>query len=624
MKSTILSIATISLMSGAWGCSDESGSPDQNEGAADGDTDADSDADTDTDGDSDADTDTDADTDADADADSDADADTDADSDTDTDTDGDADADTDADTDTDGDSDTDSDSDGDSDSDSDSDGDCNSEPPVLDNHPPPAADYTEEVGGVSIDMVYIAGGTFTLGCESEPCPANTAPVEGVAVSSYHIAKNEVTAAMWEAVMGETPDGFGLSINWYDAMAFACELSRQTGRAYRMQTEAEFEYAAKNHLASLEDIGSGEEWAYNSWSGSLMGGTDPVGPGSGVHTQKTRRDAQEDTGDNITGRLIRSIDGIGPALRLVVSNTTEFPPDYVPPCELCPPDVVEPENSYRDPRWITGSDASWGPGESGFGNLNLRVWEDGTAIMGGFMGDTEGQWFTSNNITFVFVPNSGEITKLGYIFLDANQGSFVSDSMFVGRIYKEPAESVEKPVISDLQSGADLAAAAGPEFRMIDMENIPESAKAQDERLIDGPGQGWSQRNEGSEHHYRKDVDEEEFRFTVNQDGRVMLANGAWFTVGKAFLRVTHESGYTCDYLYAVTEDGMFLHDSFQGYERGDFRGFSLETNGPDFNDLCGDICSDEIPMGEPASFYSTQDIGQSTFVPAPCPADGCY
>jgi len=103
----------------------------------------------------------------------------------------------------------------------------------------------------------------------------------------------------------------------------------------------------------------------------------------------------------------------------------------------------------------------------------------------------------------------------------------------------------------------------------------------------------------------------------------MLANGAWFTVGNTFLRITHSDGYTCDYLYAVSEDGVFYHDSFQGYERGDFRAFRLEANGPDFNDLCGDICSDEIPMGEPASIYASMEEGISTFVPAPCPAGGC-
>jgi formylglycine-generating enzyme required for sulfatase activity len=47
------------------------------------------------------------------------------------------------------------------------------------------------------------------------------------------------------------------------MEFSCKLSQLTGRKYRMTTEAEWEYAAKNKLSSLEKVGTGEEWAYNS-------------------------------------------------------------------------------------------------------------------------------------------------------------------------------------------------------------------------------------------------------------------------------------------------------------------------------------------------------------------------
>ena len=83
-------------------------------------------------------------------------------------------------------------------------------------------------------------------------------------------------------------------------------------------------------------------------------------------------------------------------------------------------------------------------------------------------------------------------------------------------------------MSDLKSGAELAAAAGDDFEMIDMVNIPEAAKQQDPRLLDGASQGWFQdnRSAGGVHHYRKDVDPDEFRFTVNQgEQRIMLANG---------------------------------------------------------------------------------------------------
>jgi len=456
-------------------------------------------------------------------------------------------------------------------------------------------------------------------------------VADITVSSYLIAKNQVTPELYEAVMGDSGSGFGLMITWYDANAFACALTRLTGKAYRMMTEAEFEYAAKNHSSSLEDVGSGEEWAYNSWETSYScqpGDVDPVGLSSGEHTQKTRRDA-EGTGDNITGRLIRSIDGIGPQLRLVVSADVDYPANYKPTCQIAAPHLSgEPENSYRDPRWITGSDSHWTTGSIGIGNLDLRVWEDGTAKMG----NTVGQWFTSNNIAFVFVPSSGTSTKLAYIFLDENQGSAISDKGFmgggyIGRFEKEAA-SGDKPAISDLQSGAALAAAAGDDYKMVDMENIPESAKEQDPRLLDGPDECWFQNNinAGGTHNYRKDVDADEFRFVVIDKGNAtMLANGAWFTVNNTFLRITHPSGYTADYLYAVDSSGNFLHDSFQEYERGDFRMFEIYSNtSGDFPPTClDDSCSSEIPKGQDASIYSRIDGGNSTFVPAPCPAGGC-
>jgi hypothetical protein len=512
------------------------------------------------------------------------------------------------------------------------------------SQPLAAKNFTETVNNVSFDMIYVPGGTFTIGCESSSgCPANTSPVSGVTVSSYFIGKAEVTTNLWHAVMGGSASWGGsnayTNMTWYDAMEFACKLSRMTGRNYRMVTEAEWEYAAKNHLSSLEGIGnSNEEWAYNTWNASHSGGIDPIGPGGAIHNQKTRRDAQG-VGDNITGRLIRSIEGIGPALRLVISAEMDFPPGMVPACDIHAPTLDgEPVNSYRDPRWVTGSDARWtSSGDIAIGSFDLRIWEDGAARLRGYndrfqIADIDGQWFTSNNIALVFVPNSGSVRKYAYIFLDETQGSLISDGGFVngyiGRIVKEAASNVAKPTISNLKSGAELAAAAGNDYKMVDMVNIPQSVRQQDSRLLDGANQGWFQHNQGSAHHYRKDVDVDEFRFTVNQgSSRTMLANGNWFTVNNTFLRVTHSDGYTVDYLYAVTSDGTFYHNSFMGYERGDFRMFTkTDNNSSTLNNACGSICTGEIPKGQASSIYNNsyfEEIGQSTFVPAPCPTGGC-
>ena len=522
------------------------------------------------------------------------------------------------------------------------------------------ADFTQKVGNVSFDMVYIPGGTFTLGCDkSSGCPSDAKPVENVKVSSYFIAKTEVKTDLWNAVMGGTCTANSYyntcknsysSMTWYDALEFACKLSQMTGRRYRMMTEAEFEYAAKNHKSQLSDIGGGngvmgEEWAYNSWSSTHMGGTDPVGPGSGAHTQKTRRDVNG-TSDNITGRLIRSIEGIGPSLRLVVSADRDYPPGMVPTCDIHAPEMGdEPENSYRDKRWITGDDYEWA---GGFADYIIKVWEDGAAVMGMVLNmnnkpqlwtsnglGASGEWYTVNNFAFKIASTNAKDTvrpKAAYIFVDPDHVSLISEGgNAIGRFEKRPATiAVTKPAIP----GTALSVLAkAPEDKMIDMANIPESAKQQDSRLFDGGAtKGWFQNNTsaGGVHHYRKDVDADEFRFTVNQsNGRTMLANGTWFTVNNTFLRVTHSTGYVCDYLYTVTTDNngkkSFYHNSFQGYERGDFRVFVIETNGDAWpKTTCGNICSEEIPKGLDVSYYASQGAtGKSTFKPAPCPAGGC-
>jgi len=523
-------------------------------------------------------------------------------------------------------------------------------------NPPPAgkADYKEKVGSVEFDMIYIPGGTFTLGCESGMKCQNGAakPVEGVKMNSYFIMKAEASSSLWKEVMKDKPKPDGKLTTpggtWYEAIEFACELSKKTGKNFHMQTEAEFEYAAKKYRDKLSNIGgsgmTGEEWAYNSWDADKhMGGTDPVGPTSGQHTQKTRRDADSEGSDRVTSRLIRSIDGIGPATRLVVSADMAYPQGYVPSCDIHAPVLGgEPTNSYRDPRWVTGDSYKWGTGSIAIGSFDLQVWEDGTAKLG----STAGQWFTSNNIAFVFVPSSGSPIKYPYIFLDDKQGSvigeggFGSTSGYIGRFEKKASTS-SKPSVSGLKSGEELAKAQtkfNDEYKMVDMTSLPKkaseitSAYKQDGRLKDGgPTTGWFQDNTSMQgaHHYRKDVDEDAFRFTVNQAGQraAVLASGKWFTINNTFLRVIDEkTGYIADYLYTISADGKsFNHNSFMGYERADFRMFKKVENNKMPSTNCGAICGEEIPKGiAPAAMYvNDKEKGQTTFTPAKCPAGGC-
>ena len=117
---------------------------------------------------------------------------------------------------------------------------------------PTSKDQTITVNGVSFKMVYVEGGTFTMGCTSEQggCDYDEKPAHQVTLSSYSIGETEVTQALWKAVMGYNPSYYKgdylpvENVSWDDVQTFISELNRKTGRTFRLPTEAEWEYAAR--------------------------------------------------------------------------------------------------------------------------------------------------------------------------------------------------------------------------------------------------------------------------------------------------------------------------------------------------------------------------------------------
>ncbi len=126
-------------------------------------------------------------------------------------------------------------------------------------------DFTETAFGINMKMVYVEGGTFTMGCTSDQggeCESDESPNRMTTVGSFYIGMLEVTQSQWEKVMGtsvrqqrdrvstryylygEGPDYPMYYVSWEEAKEFCARLSRQTGRNYSLPTEAEWEYAAR--------------------------------------------------------------------------------------------------------------------------------------------------------------------------------------------------------------------------------------------------------------------------------------------------------------------------------------------------------------------------------------------
>ena len=141
------------------------------------------------------------------------------------------------------------------------------------------------VNGVSFEMVRVEGGTFRMGATSEQeddAYSDEKPVHSVTLSSYYIGKNEVTQALWQAVMGSNPSNYKGSdlpvecVSWNDCQEFIQKLNRLTGCNFRLPTEAEWEFACRGGNKSIGYKYSGSNDIDNVAWYDGNSGTHPVG------------------------------------------------------------------------------------------------------------------------------------------------------------------------------------------------------------------------------------------------------------------------------------------------------------------------------------------------------------
>jgi formylglycine-generating enzyme required for sulfatase activity len=126
----------------------------------------------------------------------------------------------------------------------------------------------------------IPAGTFRMGSPADEAHRSTDEVqhEVRVTRGFLLMEHEVTQEQWVRVMGGNPSQYSgcgptcpvEQVSWDDAVAFAAKVSASEGLAYRLPTEAEWEYAARAGqgfvYSGSADLGS------VAWTADNSGGT----------------------------------------------------------------------------------------------------------------------------------------------------------------------------------------------------------------------------------------------------------------------------------------------------------------------------------------------------------------
>ena len=145
---------------------------------------------------------------------------------------------------------------------------CRRNPPAVDGDPnaPLLAEVerTPEVtNGLGMRFVAVRPGTFRMGSPAEEAGRDTGEdLREVRIERpFYLAVHEVTQKQWAAVMDAHPSRFKgddhpvEQVSLEDARDFARRLSERDGVAYRLPTEAEWEYACRAGATTAYSTGA---------------------------------------------------------------------------------------------------------------------------------------------------------------------------------------------------------------------------------------------------------------------------------------------------------------------------------------------------------------------------------
>jgi hypothetical protein len=145
--------------------------------------------------------------------------------------------------------------------------------------------------GVTMKLAGIPAGQFAMGStkSEKDHKDHEGPRRRVAITKpFYMGVTEVTQSQYQRVMGKNPSKVKAPLNpveevsWKDAMAFCTALSKKTGRAVGLPTEAQWEYAYRAGGKARFSFGDDDkDLDAHGWYSKTGGGRPLACPGSSV-------------------------------------------------------------------------------------------------------------------------------------------------------------------------------------------------------------------------------------------------------------------------------------------------------------------------------------------------------